>query len=340
VPGENVVGQVQAITARYEDTLPDIARRYGLGYNDIIRANPNVDPWLPGEGTRVILPTQFVLPDAPRKGIVLNVATMRLYYYPTPKDGEKPIVITHPIGIGRVNWRTPLGKSRITTKIANPSWYPPASIRKEHAEMGDPLPRVVPPGPDNPLGAYKMNLSRRGYLIHGTNKRYGIGMRVSHGCIRMYPEDIERLFNKVAIGTPVNIVNQPFLVGASYGTLYLEAHDPLEEDKGKWDNPEAVTALINKKLDQANAPVDWRRVAELRADPHGVPVPITVGGPDFNEVIASALEVENIAPIPSDLDTETDVMPAGMSVESNESATDVTVSMNDAPQQKYPLFSE
>jgi L,D-transpeptidase ErfK/SrfK len=187
---QTVVGVPQAVFARSEDTLSDLAREYGLGYDEIVTANPDIDPWLPGENTPIILPTQFILPNVPKKGVILNIATKRLFYYPEAADGEQQQVLTYPIGIGRVGWETPLGKTTVISKAKNPSWWVPASVRREHAEMGDPLPSVVPPGPDNPLGTRVLKLDMPGYLIHGTNQPYGVGMRVSHGCVRLYPENI------------------------------------------------------------------------------------------------------------------------------------------------------
>ncbi|MFA7495557.1 MAG: L,D-transpeptidase family protein [Acidithiobacillus sp.] len=219
---DNIMGAIHSITAKHEDTFSDIARRYDLGYDQLVIANPQVDPWLPGAGTRVVLPTEYVLPDAPRKGIVINLAAMRLFYYPPATDGTAAEVITFPIGVGREGWGTPLGNTRITAKIADPSWTPPESIRKEHADNGSPLPAVVPAGPDNPLGQYALRLSIPGYLLHGTNKPWGVGMRVSHGCIRLYPEDIAALFAKVKVGTPVTVVNQPWLVGMDNGQYVLQ----------------------------------------------------------------------------------------------------------------------
>src|SRR5690606_15287792 len=224
--GADVVGEPLVIRSRYEDTFVALARQYNVGFEALRRANPDVDPWLPGEGTEIVIPSQFVLPRAPREGIVVNVAELRLYYFPD-KDGRR--VITHPISIGRQDWSTPLGTTTITAKQANPSWYPPQSIREEHAAMGDPLPAVVPPGPDNPLGKHALRLGLPGYLIHGTNKPSGVGMRVTHGCIRMFPEDIEALYESVPVGTKVRIVNQPYKLGWSAEGLYLEAHPPLEE---------------------------------------------------------------------------------------------------------------
>ena len=226
--GSDVVGAVTYVTAREDDTLLDIARRHGLGYEDIVRANPDVDTWLPGEGTQVVLPTRYVLPPGPRSGVVLNLAEYRLYYYPIAKDGERPVVMTYPISIGRMDWETPLGRTSIIQKVTNPSWYPPESIRAEHAADGDPLPRVVPPGPDNPLGKHAMRLGLPGYLIHGTNRPDGVGMRVTHGCIRMFPEDIDYLFGRVGVNTPVRIINEPVKVGWDGDELVVEVHETLE----------------------------------------------------------------------------------------------------------------
>ena len=283
-----VIGQLQAVTSRHEDTLFDIARRYDLGYKEITAANPAVDAWLPGEGTRIVLPTRFILPDAPRKGIVLNIAAMRIFYYPSPKEGETPVVITHPVGIGRENWSTPLGLTKITSKITNPTWIPPASIRREHEEWGDPLPASVPPGPNNPLGAYAMRLARSKYLIHGTNKPDGIGRRVSHGCIQLFPEDIESLFKKVPEGTPVRIVNQPYLAGWDNGVLYLSAHKPLEEQHRSWKGSlKPMVQVVRKSASENGLPVDWDKAKALAQSSYGFPLPITENSPDLEEILAA-----------------------------------------------------
>jgi L,D-transpeptidase ErfK/SrfK len=221
-----VIGESTVIAARYEDTFVSLARAHNVGFEALRRANPDVDEWLPGEGTLIVIPTQFVLPRAPRRGIVVNVAELRLYYFP---DANGRRVITHPISIGRMDWATPLGTTSVVGKVANPSWYPPESIRAEHLERNDPLPRIVPPGPNNPLGAHALRLGLPGYLIHGTNKPSGVGMRVTHGCIRMFPEDIEALYKMVPAGTPVHLVNQPYKLGWGDAGLYLEAHPPLLE---------------------------------------------------------------------------------------------------------------
>lgn len=226
--GNDVVGAMTMVTARADDTLLDIARRHGLGYEDIVRANPDVDTWLPGEGTAVTLPTRYVLPRGPRNGVVLNLAEYRLYYYPAPEEGQPAVVMTYPISIGRMDWETPLGRTTVISKVRNPAWYPPASIRAEHAAEGDPLPRIVPAGPKNPLGEYAMRLGLPGYLIHGTNRPAGVGMRVTHGCIRMFPEDIDYLFGRVDVSTAVRIINEPVKIGWNGDELVIEVHRTLE----------------------------------------------------------------------------------------------------------------
>jgi L,D-transpeptidase ErfK/SrfK len=214
--------------AKHEDTLLDIARNFDLGQNEILLANPTVDRWLPGENTKVLIPNRRLLPDTPHEGVVLNLPEYRLYFYPKQNNDQLNRVVTHPISIGRVDWDTPLGKTRIIAKKENPTWTPPQSIRDEHADKGETLPAVFPAGPDNPLGLFALRLGVPGYLIHSTNKPYGIGMRVSHGCIRMYPEDIEKLFPQVKRGTIVYIVNQAIKVGWSRNKLYIEVYPELE----------------------------------------------------------------------------------------------------------------
>jgi L,D-transpeptidase ErfK/SrfK len=228
---QGVIGDLQIVLSREEDTFSDLAREYGLGYDEIVDANPGIDPWLPGENTPILLPTQYVLPDAPRDGIVLNIASKRLFYFPQSTEGHSQSVLTFPIGIGRVGWETPLGDAAVIAKARDPHWYVPASVRAEHEQAGDPLPAVVAPGPDNPLGRHVLKLDLPGYLIHGTNQPYGVGMRVSHGCVRLYPENIELLYSLVETGEAVTIVNQPYLSGWRDGELYFESHKQLEDDQ-------------------------------------------------------------------------------------------------------------
>ena len=226
--GFDVIGALSSVTARYEDTLVDIARSHGLGYQDIVRANPDVNVWVPGEGTEILLPTRFVLPTGPREGLVLNLAEYRMYYFPKAEKGQPAYVYTYPISIGRMDWETPLGQTKITAMARDPAWYPPQSVRDEHAADGDPLPRIVPPGPDNPLGTRALRLGIPGYLIHGTNRPAGVGMRVSHGCIRMFPEDIEFVFQHVRVNVPVRIINAPVKIGWDGEELVAEIHPLLE----------------------------------------------------------------------------------------------------------------
>lgn len=286
--GTDVVGELRIVLARQEDTLSDIARRYNLGYSEITDANPTVDPWLPGEGTPILLPTQFILPDAPRQGVVINVATMRMFYYPPAAKGEAATVVTHPIGIGKEGWSTPVGATKVVSKQKDPAWFVPVSIREEHARKGEPLPAVVPPGPDNPLGQHAFRLGLPGYLIHGTNKPYGIGMRVSHGCIHLYPEDIAGLFDRIPPGAPVTIVNQPFLAGWRDGTLYMEAHKPLEEEIKAWEgNLTPAIKVVNRMTGENRAAVEWGRVIRLTKRGHGFPAPISPGSPTLDELLAN-----------------------------------------------------
>ncbi len=274
---ESVIGKIQYVKSRYEDTFSDIARRYNLGYNELVLANPGVDPWMPGEGTTILLPTLYVLPNAPRKGIVLNVPEMRLYYYPEKTIGGTAVVITYPVSVGRVEWDTPLGLTKVVKKQANPTWYPPASIRKEYAERGEILPKFVPPGPDNPLGEYSIRLAIPGYLLHGTNRPYGVGMRVTHGCVRLYPEDIAVLFHDITLDTEVNIVNQPYKAGWREGKLYVEAHPHLEEDLAKvGSNRTAIVKAVVRADDRDNANIAWEEVLEVAESENGVPAVVSL----------------------------------------------------------------
>jgi L,D-transpeptidase ErfK/SrfK len=220
--------------AEHNETLPDVARRFLLGQTEIVRLNPEVDRWQVKKDEIVRLSNRRILPDTPHEGITLNIAEYRMYYYPPTQKGAAPQVMSYAHGIGRQDWKTPLGKTSIVRKVKDPAWHPPASIRREHAANGDPLPAVVLPGPHNPLGAYMLHLAvPGGYLIHGTDidKIYGIGMQITHGCVRMYPEDIEALYNSVPVGTAVYIVKQPIKVGWLDNTLYIEAHPDLEGEE-------------------------------------------------------------------------------------------------------------
>ncbi len=274
-----MIGQIEQIVVGRDTTLSDQARYYNVGFNEIRLANDGVDPWLPQNDSEIIVPTQHLLPDVARKGIVLNVPEMRLYYFPKHSGvDDRPTVVTHPISIGRGDWETPLGNTRIISKKVDPDWRPPESIREEHLLDGEVLPEVVPAGPDNPLGKHALRLSLPGYLIHGTNKPYGIGMRVTHGCIRMYPEDIEAIFDKVKVNTPVKIVHQPYKFGWFLNTLYMEAHPLIQpDDSYKMDTRALYRAIaaFNSKLPKGQR-VDWEDAKKIAQNPTGIPTPVKI----------------------------------------------------------------
>jgi L,D-transpeptidase ErfK/SrfK len=292
--GDSVIGTVTTAIAEREDTLLDIGRRYGIGYEEIIVANPGVDPWLPGEGTEVLIPSRFVLPDVPHEGIVVNLPEHRLYYFPPARRGERRMVRTYPISVGKMDWKTPLGVTRIASKQERPNWYPPKSVRLEHEEKGDPLPPFIPPGPDNPLGEYAMRLGIPGgsYLIHGTNRPAGVGMQVTHGCIRMYPEDIADFFTMIPVNTKVNLVDQTTKVGWYRGTLFIERQAPLEgTDDPRDTDPAEMTRLIDAALVGHHADVDWDGAQRAFAQATSVPVP--VGRETFMPPVTPAAAAES-----------------------------------------------
>lgn len=264
--GDNVVGAVTTLRLTYEDTLAAVAEEYGVGFRELVDANPGVDPWLPGEGTVIVLPTQYVLPSTPREGIVINVAEYRMYFY--PKGGNR--VITFPVGVGRSEYRTPVIKTQTVTSISNPSWTPTADARREHAEAGDILPPVVPPGPENPLGELAIQLKIPGYFIHGTNKPFGVGQKVSHGCIRLHNEHILTLAELAPSGTPVYIVNEPVKVGIRYDEVFLEIHRDLYEEPDQ----ASLRHVVEEKTGDRAASLDWQRVAQVLDDLKGIPVRI------------------------------------------------------------------
>lgn len=426
--GDDIIGAIRHTKARQEDTLIDIARRFSVGQDEMVMANQNVDRWLPKGGTDVLIPQEFILPDAPRSGIVVNIPEMRLYYFPVkarpappkpvaasarksaaplckPASGvsqsSKPVakggasstgktlpgkgapastgktasatkspassakgsaakaaplkapvcqpakkvevvqapqapaaadfesaamgqVITYPVSMGRMDWRTPLGMTRVVDKQKDPSWTPPASIKREHAAKGDPLPDVVPPGPDNPLGKYAMRLGVSGYLIHGTDaaKADGIGMRVTHGCMRMYNEDVAKLFPLVPVGAPVYLVNQPVKLGWKNGWLYMEVSQPLDEDAGvrghdpdenvskaQLDREDAQRARfllkvasteIEKMRAKTGAVVNMDKVRKAVEKPTGIP--LVIGGQESDgSWQAAAASDQGLAPKPKSI---------------------------------------
>jgi L,D-transpeptidase ErfK/SrfK len=291
--GTDLIGEVRVVLTREEETLLDIARRFDVGFSEITAANPDVDPWVPGAGIRVVIPAQFVLPPGPRSGIVLNLAQLRLFYFPPAKKGQPAEVVTHPVGIGTDYAQTPLGETRIVRKVPNPVWRPSQDIREEHAANGDWLPATVPPGPDNPLGKFAMYLGLSGgYLIHGANKPWGVGMRVSHGCIRMYPEDIEALYGTVAVGTVVRVLDQRYVVGWRGKVPYLQAFPqvrtlPQQEDE---DLTPAIDAI--KRGVPRGTLLDWVKAVGAASEKRAIPVPIAMGSPDLMDIVSGAAVVE------------------------------------------------
>ena len=273
-----LAGKIETYITKDEDTLLDLARQAEVGYVELRAANPGVDPWLPGDGTAVTLPAEFVLPAAERRGIVVNLSEQRLYYF-----GAGPgRVVTYPIGIPTWSDLIPRGTTNVIGKRPNPTWFPPPSVRGEQPD----LPEFVPPGPDNPLGAFAISLAWPNFVIHGTNKPDGVGRRVSHGCIRLYPENIEALYAMVPVGTPVTVVDQPIKAGWSGGVLYLEVHPTQEEaDEVEADGlivapaPLDAEGVIRVKAGKRIGEVNWQVVARTVKERRGIPVRITRDAP-------------------------------------------------------------
>jgi L,D-transpeptidase ErfK/SrfK len=270
---DTVVGEDQTVMTVYEDTLYDLAAAYSLGSEELIRVNPSVDPWLPGAGKLLVVPGRHILPPGPREGIVVNLPEHRLYYYPKRKRGGPLEVISYPVSIGKMDWRTPLGLTHVIQKEKDPTWYPPESVRKEHAAAGDPLPGRVGPGPDNPLGAYAMRLAAGNgtYLIHGTNNPIAVGLAVTHGCIRMYPEDVAALFPLIPVGTPVRLINEPVKVAWVDGELLLEAHPPVDaQGQSIEPNLDQFATLLQAEVGDTVVAIHWDYAREVLQKADGV----------------------------------------------------------------------
>ena len=268
------IGHLEYYQITGQQNLLQIARLNSLGYIELLAANPGINPWVPEKGRTLVLPKAHLLPDAPRRGIVINLADMRLYFF-QKKGGP---ILTFPLGIGRMGRETPTGVTYVKSKRKYPTWIPPASVRAERPY----LPSEVPPGPQNPLGDHALDLAWRGYVIHGTNKPYGIGRRVSSGCIRLYPEDIAQLFRLVSVGTPVTIVYQPVKLGWSDGELYMEVHPTAaqgdELEARGWFTPAAIGSLDNQVRNAAGSTsyrVAWDIVYDTARKRSGIPVRIT-----------------------------------------------------------------
>ena len=270
-PRGDIIGRVTHYTVAEYDNLYEIARRKNIGIVEILAANPGTDPWLPVPGTRLTIPGMYILPSSKRQGIVVNLSALRLFYF-TPK-GE---VMTFPIGIGKEGWGTPVGTTKITRKRKDPVWTPPASIRAQDPD----LPASVPPGEENPLGRHALDLDIPSVLIHGTNRPYGVGKRSSHGCIRLYPEDMETLYTRVKTGTPVTIIDAPYLLGWQQDTLWLKITPTQKQADSIADyqppaplSAPALSAAI-RKMAAKRITIDWDTVEQAIAKRDGIPVAI------------------------------------------------------------------
>ncbi len=288
---DDVIGRLAYLRLAKEDTLPDIARHFSLGANEIGAVNPGVDMWVPEAGERIVLPLSHIIPDCPRKGIVINLAGMRLFQF--KGDSRSPAVSTYPVGVGTAERPSPTGPMYVRHKTTRPTWLVPASISEDHRKKGDILPAKVPPGPQNPLGEYALYLSKPSYLVHGTNKPYSIGLNATNGCIRLYPEDIKKLYSNTPVNTPVLIVNQPYLAGQHGGVVYVEVHaSPGGRDAVEMEKMLAKLRNIEKKSARK---LDWKKVEETLAEARGIPVPVSEIDQKSERVTAEVIEVSHPA---------------------------------------------
>ena len=270
----SLIGQDQQIQSQSADTLLDLARKYSVGYWEIQEANPKVDMWLPGQGTSITIPGTFIVPPVDHKGIVINLPQHRLFYFPKRGRHDQPIVITYPVSPGEGDFPTPVGVTRIIRKVPHPVWIPTAHILKAHEEAGDPIPKVWKAGPDNPMGewALETTLSHGEIYIHGTNNPMAIGMSVTHGCVRLYPEDIAALYPIVRVGTPVTIVNEPVLASLQDGQLYLEVHPPTTSNHVPAPpNYEQISQIIDGVIGKNVVAIDWDKVRQVATEANGIP---------------------------------------------------------------------
>jgi L,D-transpeptidase ErfK/SrfK len=274
---DSVIGELRVHRVEPGDTLMDLAREYSLGYNEMVEANPGIDPWVPPAGAVVILPTQWVLPCCTYRGVVVNIPEMRLFFMQQdPGDASRTRVQTYPVGLGRDDWRTPTGTFRIQGKTRNPQWNIPESIRKEHiAERGDHRTFIPGGAPDNPLGKFRLELTMAMYRIHGTNIPWGVGMQVSHGCIRLYPEDIEHLFPSVPVGAPGEFAYQAVKVGMRDGAIWVEAHDDI------YGESPARYRTTREQLEELGVmgAVDEELLLDVLSSGRGLPRRVSPGGP-------------------------------------------------------------
>lgn len=291
---QTVIGSPRTYTVQPKDTLLDIARYFDLGYNEIVGAHPEVDPWLPPAGESLFIPTFWVLPKSNYEGVVVNIPEMRLYYFPPPEKGvHNRIVITLPVGLGREDWPTPRTKFKIRGKTVNPVWVLPESIKKERIQEKGWSESMIPGGsPDNPLGKHRFELALAqadgSYAIHGTNNPWAVGRLVTHGCIRLYPEDIEQFFDVVRVGSPGELVYQPIKIGSLHGRVYVEVHEDIYKlVPDLWGEAQKVV----RESGMAEM-VDLTLLTKALMEKSGVPVDVTKGSEvaPINEVAVTEVE--------------------------------------------------
>lgn len=266
----NIVGNVQYTTVQRSDSLSTVGRRFDIGGYEMKEANPGLSYKNPKPGTRLVIPSRFVLPSGPKKGLVINLAELRIYYY--HPDGK--YVSTFPVGVGQEGWDTPLGETTVVRKRANPTWVVPKSILENHQRLGQPIAPTMPPGPKNPLGTHALSLGFKNIVIHGTPYPMGVGVRSSHGCIRMLPEDIRQVFNLVPVGTPVRIVHEPNKVGYQGGQVFVESHVPMSE--GMYGGNHSIESIVKKMVDNTGhrMTINWGQAQRARNRASGYPAVI------------------------------------------------------------------
>lgn len=300
-PNSDIVGEIQYVTVKSGDTLHSISRAHDMGMLEIEEANPGINPNKLTVGSTLTIPSAFILPPGNREGIVLNLAELRVYFFPPDQNN---VVMTFPVGVGRLGWRTPVGETKIVQKRENPTWIPPASIRAYKASKGINLPYSIGPGPNNPLGKYAMNFGWTNYRMHGTNEPASVGIRSSSGCIRMYPEDIEVLFKATAVGTKVSVIYEPYKVGFVGDRVYIEAHELFPDQyynvihSDKYESLEEVLEVVQYPQ---RANINWGEVKEQIKEMNGVPVDITEShtATTYKEPVRHPAAVETTGKSPS-----------------------------------------
>ncbi len=292
--GDNVVGRIEVITLQNPDTtLLDIARHFDISREEIKRANPDVSLWVPNIGSTILIPKQFILPDTPQEGIVINIAQRRLFYYPPANKDDPARVITYPVSIAREGWHTPTGLTSIVAKHRDPSWFVPKSIKEEHFISGEEdFPSYFPPGPDNPMGMLAMQTGFRGIYIHGTNKPWGIGLRVSHGCIHLYPEDAAEIFSMIEVGTSVRVINEPILIGSLGANIYLSSYSQVDNSEIGYSSASLASSIVfnyvsNHQFDIQY--IDWDRMQKVAAAQQNLPIPITMWSSNLEDILSGVI---------------------------------------------------